>query len=65
MNDLNAGFHIGLRPIVGDRTRYTAQPQTPFNISKLSKKHHNKNKNNDDNNDENFEIRRARRKHDI
>lgn len=35
MDDLDTGFHAGLRPVVSDRTRYTAKPKTPyFNIVK-------------------------------
>lgn len=30
MNDLDAGFHGGLRPVVRDRTRDAAEPETPF-----------------------------------
>ena len=35
MNDLNDGFHVGLRPIVGNQTRYAAQSQTPHQAKLL------------------------------
>lgn len=30
MNDLNAGLHVGPRPVVGNRTGNTTQPKTTF-----------------------------------
>lgn len=30
MDDLDTGFHAGLRPVVSDRTRDTAKPKTPY-----------------------------------